>query len=103
MSELVRTPAAPYYIVTFTSIRTEGDNGYNEMSAKMVALAKEQEGFLGIESVRGEIGITLSYWRDMDAIQKWGRNIQHLEAKKLGKEKWYEQHITRIAKVEREY
>jgi heme-degrading monooxygenase HmoA len=93
----------PYYAVIFTSSRTEGDNGYSKMGEKMVEFASQQPGFLGIESAREEVGISVSYWFDLDSIKKWKNNIEHLKAQTLGKEKWYSSFKTRIAKVERDY
>lgn len=87
----------------FTSIRTVGDNGYGEMAKKMVELASKQSGFLGVESAREEIGITVSYWSDLESIKNWKSNIEHLEAQRLGHEKWYASFKTRISKVERDY
>ncbi|MDD2567334.1 MAG: antibiotic biosynthesis monooxygenase [Thiovulaceae bacterium] len=87
----------------FTSLRTEGDNGYGAMAQKMVELASKQSGFLGVESVREEVGITVSYWSDLESIKNWKANIEHLEAQKLGHEKWYASFRTRISKVERDY
>lgn len=63
---IAETPKTPYYAVIFTSIRTDGDNEYADMAEQMVELAKQQDGFLGVESARNEIGITVSYWRDLD-------------------------------------
>lgn len=100
---IARTPQAPYYAVIFTSTRTEGDNGYGAMADRMVELAAEQQGFLGIESAREEIGITVSYWDSLDAIRKWKQNAEHLEAQRLGRESWYADFKLRIAKVERDY
>lgn len=60
------TPKTPCYAVIFTSIRTDGDNEYENM----VELAKQQDGFLGVESVRNEIGITVSYWKNLNSIIK---------------------------------
>ena len=97
---IVSTPKPPYYAVIFTSVRTEGDNGYDEMADRMVELAQQQEGFLGIESARNEIGISVSYWRDLEAIAAWKRNTEHQFAKQMGQEKWYKQFKTRIALVE---
>jgi heme-degrading monooxygenase HmoA len=93
----------PYYAVIFTSKRTNLDEGYAEMADKMVALAQQQPGFLGIESARNEIGITVSYWTDLEAIKNWKQNLDHLDAQHLGRTKWYEQYTVRIALVEREY
>ena len=100
---IAQTPQPPYYAVIFTSLRTNGENGYLKMSDKMVTLAKEQEGFLGIESARSEVGITVSYWQSLEAITKWKNNIEHSEARKKGREIWYQQFKVRICKIERVY
>ena len=94
----------PYYAVIFTSTRTESDNGYAETADKMVELAKTQPGFLGIESARdSELGITVSYWESLEAIQNWKHNAEHTFARNKGREIWYKFFTTRICKVEREY
>ena len=103
MSLIATTPIPPYYAVIFTSLRTEGDHGYGDMATKMVQLASEQPGFIGIESAREEVGITVSYWRDLESIKQWKANTEHLFAQKLGREQWYRSFKTRIAKVERDY
>ncbi|HEY4322816.1 MAG TPA: antibiotic biosynthesis monooxygenase [Mucilaginibacter sp.] len=100
---IANTPPAPYYAVIFTSIRTEGDNGYNAMDDEMDELAKQQPGYLGIESARKELGITVSYWRSLEDIKNWKANTRHLIAQKTGREKWYERYKVRICKVERDY
>ena len=98
-----QTPQPPYYAVIFTSIRTDDNEGYSEMADKMVELAGQQEGFLGVESARNEIGITVSYWRDLESIKKWKENTDHAMARALGKSDWYQSFKSRIAKVERDY
>ncbi|MFC3852270.1 antibiotic biosynthesis monooxygenase family protein [Salinispirillum marinum] len=103
MSDIAKTPEPPYYAVIFTNLRTDGDNGYGAMADRMVQLAAEQPGFLGIESVREGIGITVSYWESLEAIKHWKRNAVHLEAQRLGHERWYSTFKVRIAKVERDY
>lgn len=100
---IAKTPTPPYYAVIFTSLRTEGDDGYAAMADKMMELAKNQPGFLGVESAREQLGITVSYWKDLEAIQKWRENLEHQVARRKGKKAWYEQFTTRIAKVERDY
>ena len=47
------------------------------MTHKMVELAKQQNGFLGVEIARNKIGITVSYWRDLKSIKKWKDNAEH--------------------------
>lgn len=93
----------PYYAVIFTSQRTDIDEGYTEMAQKMIALAKEQSGFMGEESARNDIGITISYWETLEAIALWKKNTDHLLAQSLGKEKWYEWYNVRVCKVEYSY
>ena len=92
----------PYYAVIFTS-KLSNSEGYEEMAAEMVRMAKEQDGFMEIDSAREVIGLTVSYWRDLGSIKAWKENLAHLQAQKLGKQKWYESYSVRIAKVEREY
>lgn len=74
-----------------------------KMAAEMEALANKQPGFLGIEMAREDIGITVSYWSDLESIKKWKSNLKHQEAQRLGHEKWYSSFKTRISKVERDY
>lgn len=100
---IVNTPKPPYYAVIFSSIRTDVDNGYSDMADYMVELASQQEGFLGVESARNELGITVSYWKDLASIKKWNEHSAHQIAKNKGKLEWYKHYKTRISKVERDY
>ena len=100
---LANTPHPPYYAVVFSSIKKKNDVEYNEMAEKMEKLAKQQPGFLGIESAREEIGITVSYWESLEAIQQWKSNVDHIEAQTKGKKDWYKAYQVRIAKVEKAY
>jgi len=100
-----RTPAPPYYAVTFSSRRTDVDEGYGAVADRMVELAAEQPGFLGVESARGAdgFGITISYWASMDAIAAWKANAEHRVAQVAGRRKWYQHFEVRIARVEGAY
>ena len=100
---IANTPKPPYYAVIFTSIRTEIESGYIEMADLMVNLASTQDGFLGVESARNELGITVSYWEDLESIKKWKQHSEHLIAQKKGQTDWYKSYKTRICKVERDY
>ena len=81
----------------------EGDNGYGEMAERMVELAAQQPGFLGAESARESVGITVSYWADLESIKAWKENAEHVIAQEQGRAVWYREYKTRIAKVERDY
>jgi heme-degrading monooxygenase HmoA len=93
----------PYYAVIFTSTRTEGDNGYGKMAELMETLAKQQDGFISIDSARSEIGITVSYWANLEAIKTWKQQTDHALAQQKGIQDWYSWYNVRICKVEREY
>lgn len=103
--KLAKTPSPPYYAVIFTSLRTEVDGGYGAMAEKMVSLAAQQPGFLGVESVRGAdgLGITVSYWESPEAIANWKAHTEHRVAQETGRKVWYSDYKLRVAKVERDY
>jgi len=99
-----------YYAVIFTSTQTDDTEGYSEMAEKMEALARQQKGFIGIESARNTstslsagTGITVSYWKSLDDIKNWKANTEHLFAQQKGREQWYNWYNVKICKVEREY
>ncbi len=100
---IATTPKPPYFAVIFTSTRTKNNANYTKTSERMIALAKDSKGFLGIESAREEMGITVSYWESLAAIKGWKLNSEHLVAQKEGKEKWYKAYKVRICKIERDY
>jgi heme-degrading monooxygenase HmoA len=100
---IASTPEPPYVAVVFTSLRTEGDHGYAAMTARMGQLAAEQPGYLGIESARDEVGITVSYWVDEDAAKAWKQVAEHLVAQRRGREGWYADYRVRVAVVLRDY
>ena len=103
MSTPAQTPDPPYFAVIFTSRRTAVDDGYGDTSEQMVTLASQQPGFLGYESARGAdgLGITVSYWQSEEAIANWRRHADHLVAQQKGREQWYSEFVTRVARVER--
>ena len=100
------TPAPPYYAVIFTSLRTPADAAaYEAMAERMVELAREQPGYLGVESARGPdgLGITVSYWTSEEAIRAWREHAEHQIAQSQGRREWYAQYELRVARVERAY
>ena len=75
------------------------------MAERMVELAAQQPGFLGVESARdaGGLGITVSYWESEEAIAGWKANAEHRVAQETGRKTWYSDYQLRVARVEREY
>ena len=103
MPEVPGSVSVPHYAVVFTSLRTEEDQeGYAAMAQRMEDLAREQPGFLGIESARGTdgVGITVSYWSTLEAIKAWRNHAEHRVAQAYGRSKWYREFQLRICRVE---
>jgi len=100
---IAATPDPPYTAVIFTSLRTEGDNGYDVMAARMGELAAQQPGYLGIEAARDGLGITVSYWVDDSAAASWKQVTEHLVAQARGQQAWYRDYEVRVATVTRAY
>ncbi len=103
---VVAAPEPPYVAVIFTSRRTAvDDDGYSSMAVAMEELGSQQPGYLGIESARGDdgLGITVSYWTDEASARAWKQIAEHLEAQRLGRDRWYREYTVRIATVTRQY
>lgn len=92
------------YAVIFSSRRTALDDGYDDTAELMVELAQQQPGFQGVESTRGPegLGITVSYWDSLEAIQAWKRQIDHRAAQRRGRLDWYSEYHLRVCKLEYE-
>ncbi len=111
MPDLATTPPAPYYAVIFTTVRSADPDGagavdldgYEDTAARMEALAAAQPGYLGIDSARSDIGITVSYWADEASIRSWRDDAQHTLARETGRRRWYDRYELRVARVERAY
>ena len=99
---IAKTPPPPYYAVIFTSLRTDNADGYEQMADLMVELAEKQPGYLGIESARSGLGITVSYWESEEAIRAWREHVHHRLAQQRGYTDWYSAFCTRVCKVERD-
>ncbi|ATV18708.1 antibiotic biosynthesis monooxygenase [Pseudomonas avellanae] len=96
----------PYFAVVFTSLRTPDEGqAYATAAQRMVELARQQPGFLGVESARGDdgLGVTVSYWTDEAAILAWKPQAEHTEVREQGRAHWYQAFATRVCKVERDY
>lgn len=93
------------YAVIFTSTLQPGnEREYAEAGERMEKLARAQEGFVRMESVRGAdgVGITVSYWSSEEAVKQWKWNEEHLAVQKLGREKFYRDFHLTVARIEKE-
>lgn len=100
----MNTDFKEYYAVIFTSELSGKDTKrYEQVAEEMVTLAKQQPGFVGIDSVRNDLGITISYWESLEDIKNWKMLAEHMQAQKDGREFWYVWYSVKICKVMREY
>lgn len=99
------TPEPPYYAVIFTALRTPQEAGYAQTADRMLELAAQQPGYLGVEHVRDAqgFGITVSYWNSLEAIRQWRHHAEHRLAQEQGARVWYEHYELRVSRVERAY
>src|SRR5439155_947543 len=98
MPHSAETPAPPYFAVIFTSIRSSSDpEGYGKTAERMLELARQQPGFLGVESAHGEdgLGITVSYWSSLEAVRHWRAQAVHVVAQEQVRAKSYDRYWLR--------
>jgi heme-degrading monooxygenase HmoA len=102
---IASTPEPPYVAVIFSSQHSDDTAGYAAMADRMDALAREQPGYLGLESARDArgFGITVSYWRSAVDARAWKKVAEHAGAQQLGRKRWYKFYRVRVADVTREY
>lgn len=91
------------YAVIFTSVLNEATQNYHETAEQMLELAKQQPGFLGFESARSVIGISVSYWESLEAIHNWKQQTQHLLAQERGRSEWYKHYSVKVCRIEKDY
>jgi len=104
---IIKTPNPPYYAVIFSIVRANVDEAeYNTIAESMATLPAQQDGFLGFEyspETPEGFSLSVSYWKDDEAIRRWKQHSEHLIAQKLGKEKWHPAYAIKVARVERAY
>ena len=74
MESLAENLIPPYYAATLNERQDDlRDKNHIAPTDEMVTLATRQPGFLGLESSRDQKGKhkTVSYWKDVDAIEEW--------------------------------
>ena len=104
MLQIAELPEPPYYAVIAPARLGPDVTGYPDTALRLMATAREIDGFLGIEScVRGDFALAVSYWRSLEAIEAWRRHVAHRHAKEQGMTRWFTAWATRIARVERAY
>lgn len=106
-ASIVDGTAPPYYAAILTTVLSEAPAdlvGYDEASDRMLQIARDMDGFLGLEFARTDAtGIAVSYWRDLNCLWAWRNDAEHLGVQLLGQQRFYRAYRARICRVEREY
>lgn len=102
---IANTPNPTYIATVFTSIRTDVEEGYDEMNELTFKELEIIEGYFGYEAFRNKnsFGVNVSYLKDMEALKNWRDNTLHQKAQELVKEKWYTNYKLRICNLVRDY
>ena len=84
-----------------------GQQEYFELAAKLRPLLEGRDGFLSIERFQSvtDAGkfVSLSFWRDEQAVEKWRRETPHIEAQLAGRARIFRDYRLRVATVARDY
>ena len=80
---------------------------YSDLAAGLNPLVKDFDGFLSIERFQSITNpakfVSLSFWRDEEAVRKWRNVQQHREAQAKGRGGIFASYRLRIASVIRDY
>lgn len=80
---------------------------YLQLAAELKPLLADIDGFIDIErfqslSTEGKI-LSLSWWRDEDAVRAWKQNVFHQAAQAEGRESIFADYRIRVVQTIREY
>jgi heme-degrading monooxygenase HmoA len=93
------------FMVSFISLLSSETRGYEQAAEQMMNEVDKQPGFIAAYSARDEggVGITNSYWRDIDAIVKWKSHSAHQAIQDKGKKDWYQWYQLQVCEIKRSY
>ncbi len=88
-------------------IDPEHRQDYIEQAAKLRALLEGIDGFISVERFQSLIEpdkiLSLSFFRDEDAVKAWRNTMQHRQAQALGRNEYFRDYRLRITRVLRDY
>jgi len=88
------------YAAVFIAELHYRDERYEAMAAQLRTIAMEQYGCIDVVSVsEGNREITISYWKDLQHMQKWKDAPEHRKAQQLGQSLWYASYKVQIVQI----
>ncbi len=80
---------------------------YLDIAASLRPMLEDLDGFISIERFQSLVNpdkiLSLSYWRDEDAVQAWRNVAEHRQAQQAGRDAIFSDYRLRIAAVIRDY
>lgn len=82
-------------------------SAYLDIAAELKPLLEQVDGFLSVERFEsltqpGKI-LSLSFWRDEEAVQAWRKVAHHRKAQSAGRHRHFADYRLRVASVLRDY
>ena len=85
----------------------EHKEGYLSMAAEMRALLDDIDGFISVERFQSLTDpdklLSLSFFRDEEAVDRWRNTAAHREAQKAGRSTFFDRYRIRVVSTLRDY
>lgn len=98
------------YTVIFEVWPNKNNNGkeqYLDIASKLKAFLETQEGLISIERFQSLVDenklLSLSFWKDEEAIKIWRNLFEHRMAQQKGRNELFSDYRIRVASVVRDY
>jgi heme-degrading monooxygenase HmoA len=96
-----------YAVIFEVKVKPEGKDEYLKIASRLKEKLIKLDGFVSIERFESlaEDGklLSLSFWDNLDAIDRWKSNIDHINAQSKGRDSLFSDYRIRVAKVEKDY
>lgn len=80
---------------------------YFDLAAELRPELEKIDGFISVERFESVVKegkyVSLSFWRDEDAVKVWKAHLDHKAAQQRGKDEIFSDYRIRVAKVLRDY
>jgi heme-degrading monooxygenase HmoA len=89
-------------VILFRSTLTpEAGEDYGDMGDAMLEHARSQPGFVDYKQYHTDDRerLTVVWWKDEATLEQWRNDSRHVAAKKMGRDRWYQDYHIEIAKV----
>ncbi len=85
----------------------DGMDIYLEHAARLKPLLADVDGFISIERFQSLVNpkklVSLSFWRDEEAVRAWREHAEHRNTQRVGREGVFDDYRLRVAAVVRDY